>query len=505
MAVFPPHSRCRMFLCLLAAACLPLLPAHAGTDAPVSSPGVLRLTLDSAIRMALAKNFSIEAELYGPNIAREVVRSELGRFDPNFEIGLDRGEDTQREIFIDGQRLESSSITTVDNLRAGLNGLTPLGTTYDFGLSTQRRTGTFNTFGEDYRTQAGLGLRQPLLRGFGTDVNMAQVRIARNNVLVSEWQLRLRIIDIITQVVYVYNDLHLAQENLVVAERSRELALKLVEENSQRVEIGTMTPLDMTTARAEAASREEAVILAQRSIRDNENFLKQLVTSDMERMLSISVEIVPPRTIFFSADVIRGVREALELRPDYQQALIDLRSRGITLNFLKNQKLPRFDLTGSLSLLGFDNDIGTSAARVFDRDQTAWSAGAIFSVPLGNRTATGNFNASRLRMAQALVNLDRLEQQIIIDVDNASGQIVTSRERMESTAVASRLARESVDAGEKRLLAGATTTFEVLGLQRRLAESEFAEVRARADYNKAYAEYLRQTGATLRDLGIKVE
>ncbi|MGV3532355.1 MAG: TolC family protein, partial [Chthoniobacteraceae bacterium] len=441
MAVFPPRFRRCILSLLLLAGCLCSLPARAGTDTPVSSPGVLRLTLDSAIRMALAKNFSIEAEQYGPNIARENVRSELGRFDPDFEIGLDRGEDTQREIFVDGQRLESSSVTTVDNLRAGLTGLTPLGTTYDFGLTTQRRTGSFNTFGEDYRTQAGLGLRQPLLRGFGTDVNLAQVRIARNNVLVSEWQLRLRIMDIVTQLIYVYNDLHLAQENLLVAERSRDLALKLVEENTQRVDIGTMVPLDVTTARAEAASREEAVILATRSIRDNENFVKQLVTSDMERMLSIGVEITPPRTIFFRADVLGGVRDALELRPDYQQALLDLRNRGITLNFLKNQKLPRFDLTGSLSLLGFDNDIGTSATRVFDRDQTAWSAGAIFSVPLGNRTAIGTYNASPFQMAQALVNLDRLEQQIIIAVDNASGQIVTSRERMESTAVASRLAR----------------------------------------------------------------
>lgn len=507
MAVFPPSSRFLAFFLPVAAACLGLsvLSAQAGADAPVSRPGVLNLTLESAVRMSLAKNFSIQVEQFGPEIAQERVTSELGRFDPTIEIGASRNEDTARGLFLDGQRLETNSVTTVDRLSAGLVGLTPLGTTYDFGLSTQNRRGSFNSFNDVYTTELGFGLRQPLLRGFGTDVNLAQIRIARNNVLVSEWQYRLRIIEIVTQLVYVYNDLYLAQENLLVAERSRELARTLLAENTKRAEIGTMAPLDITTARAEVAAREEAVILAQRSIRDNENFVKQLVTSDMERMLSISVEIAPPRTAPFRADVPAGIEDALLYRPDYQQALLDIRRRNITLAFLKNQTLPRLDLTGSLNLLGFENDIGSSFNRTIGRDQTAWSAGAIFSIPIGNRTAQGNFNAAKIEAAQALVNLQRLEQQIIIDVDNASGQIVTSRERIESTAVASRLAKESLEAGEQRLRAGTYRTFEVLDLQRRLAEAEFAEVRARADYNKAYAEYQRQTGTTLRAHGIKVQ
>lgn len=472
---------------------------------PISRPGVLSLTLETAVHMALEKNFSIQVEQFGPEIAREGVTSELGRFDPAIEIGASRDENSSRAGFVDGRRSLLNSVTTVDSLSAGLTGFTPLGTTYDFGLNTVRRSGSFNTFGDTYTSTLGLGLRQPLLRGFGTDVNLAQVRIARNNVIVSEWQLRLRIIDIVTQLVYVYNDLHLAQQNLIVAVRSRELARTLLNENIKRVEIGTMSPLDITSARAEVALREEAVILAQRSIRDNENFVKQLVTSDMERMLSISVEIAPPRTVIFHADVTAGIEEALQFRPDYQQALLDIRRRKIALVVFKNQKLPSLDLTTSLDLLGFDNDIGSSLSRTVGRDQTGWTAGAIFSIPLGNRTAVGNYNAAKIESAQALVNLQRLEQQIIIEVDNASGQIVTSRERVESTEVASRLAQESLDAGQKRLLAGANTSFEVLELQRRFAEAGFAEARARADYNKAYAEYLRVTGTTLRAHGIKVQ
>ena len=100
--------------------------------------------------------------------------------------------------------------------------------------------------------------------------------------------------------------------------------------------------------------------------------------------------------------------------------------------------------------------------------------------------------------AKALVALQQLEQQIVVDVDNASGQVITSRERITSTREARRLARETLDAGEARLRAGGSTTFEVLELQKKLTESEAAVLRAEADYNKAIGEYYRQTGTALR-------
>ena len=263
-----------------------------------------------------------------------------------------------------------------------------------------------------------------------------------------------------------------------------------------------MSPLDVTQARAEVAAREEGVILAQRTVLDNENLLKQLVTNDIERLLDVRVEIAAPRSPAFRADVAAGIREALALRPDYRQAILDLERRHITLAFTKNAALPRFDLTGSLALLGFENDFGSSLSRVGSRDQTAWSVGAIISVPIPNRDARGAANAARFEVAKALVALQALEQEIVVNVDNASGQIITSRQRIVSTAESSRLALESLDAGQERLKAGTGTTFVALELQKRLIEAEAAQLRARADYNKAVSEYQRQTGTALREHGV---
>ncbi|MDB6152283.1 MAG: Outer rane efflux protein [Chthoniobacteraceae bacterium] len=479
-------------------ALLLFLPLAAVAGETVSRPGILHLTIESAVRMALAKNFTIEVERFQPQIARQNVIREIGRFDPNFDISASRSENTVRDLFTNGQHLPSSGTARTDSITSGLSGLTPWGLSYDLGIGAINTPGRSGDLGDEINSNASIGLNQPLLRGFGTSANLAQIRIARNNVLVSEWQLRQRIIDTVTTTDFVYNELHLAHETLRVAERSRQLALQLLSDNSKRAQIGVMAQLDVTTARAEAAARQEGVILARRQVKDNENLLKQLVTHDLEQMLSVQVEIEPPPSHSFKADVPAGITEAISLRPDYQQALLEIRNRHINLAFTKNQALPRLDLNASLNLIGVDNGFGGSFEHVGRGDRTSWSAGAIFSVPIPNNAGRASVAAAQLSSAQAVINLQRIEQQIVVDVDNASGQIITSRERIASTSEAHLLAQESLDAGEIRLRTGSGITFEVLELQKKLAEAEQAELRSRADYNKALSEYRRQTGTTLR-------
>jgi outer membrane protein len=487
--------------------------AAPGAPAAEKKPGrrVLELTLPKAIRFAVAKNFSIQAERFSPRAAKERVRSAWGRFDPELDITYQHGDSTVRSQLtrdpLTGEvgRFGVGTNAQDDTLSVGVSGVTVWGLGYDVGAST-RRIGASGLGGEQYTSELSFGLTQPLLRGAGTEVNLAGVRVARNNVSISEWGLKDRVMDVITNVIVVYNELHFTQENLGVATRSQSLARRLLQDNIKRVEAGVMTPLDVTTAQAEVAAREEAVLRAERDMKDQENFLKQLVTDDLLPLLGTRVEITPPKAPAFFSAVIAGVKEALELRPDYRQAKLDIQNRSITVAVEKNSLLPRLDLNASLSLLGVDDDTGTSLSRAgTGRDRNAWNAGAIFSLPLGNQAARGRYNAATLEAAQALVRLQQLEQNIIVLVDNANGAVVTSRERIEANSESSRLAKESLDAGEKRLVAGTGTVFEVLELQNNLAEAETAELRARADYNKAIARYQQQTGTTLRVHGVRIE
>ena len=475
-----------------------------------SGKPTLDVSLHEAIRMALKKNFTIEAAKLEPKSAKERVTQASGRFDPTFDFGYTRGEATTRDQFRrdaagKGGHFEFNSIAQDATWSTGVNGVTIWGLGYDIGASTRSLSGTRNSFARDFTSEMAFSLRQPLLRGSGTAVNLAGIRVARNNVAASEWTTKQTVMSVITDVIETYNDLHFAHENLEVTRRNRGLAQKLLQDNIKFFEAGAMVLLDVTTARAEVASREESVITATRAVKDQENFLKQLITRDMIPLLGTRIEISPPKSPIFDTNVIAGIQQALELRPDYRQAKLELENRRITLVVEKNQKLPRLDLSASLAVNGFDDDFGTSAQRTASRDQTNWTAGATFSVPLGNREARGRVNAAQIDIAQALVSLQRLEQDIVVKVDNASGQVTTARQRIEATVEASKLAKESLVGGEARLVAGNGRLFEVLELQRKVAEAETAELRARSDYNKAVARFHLQVGSTLRTHGVKVE
>ncbi len=446
----------------------------------------LHLDLQRAVQLALQENLAIKVDAFGPEIARQRITAEAGQFDPELRASL--LHETGRNMF--------GSETHLGRAEFGLSGFTPLGTTYNAGVNTLA-----SEYG-DYRSGLNFSINQPLLRGFGPTINLSGLRIARLDKESSDWALRQQVIAVVTQVHYVFNELYAAQQQLAAARHSRDLARQLEADEEVRASIGTRIALDVITARAEAAAREEAVIVAQARIEEYERLLKQLVTSDTATLLATRLSITPPPTPALGPiDLEAGIRDALELRPDYRQLLLELSIRDIRIVTARNATLPRLDLTASLELLGVTRGDLISSSNVFGgeaRTPQSWSAGLVMRLPVPNRTARSQLETARLLKAQALVELSRLEQAIIVEIANAESHIRNSRLRIATTREAHALSQESLKAGNARLEAGNATTFEVLELQRREADAQAALIKAEADYRNAIVEYDRRTGTTLR-------
>lgn len=493
------------------AVCACMQPARA-------AEATLDIDLREAIRMALGKNFQIRAERFTPKIANARQLAASGNFDPVAQVSVTYDENNTEQRTLNNDLVAPTdtaggptpdlfafqSGTVVDS---SITGLTPWGLTYDVGASTTRNTDSRRT-NDIYNSFFGISITQPLLKNFGTDVNLAQLRIARADRAISEWTLRARIIDVITDTVNTYCELFFTTENLGVEERSRELAAQLLSDNLKRAEIGVMSPLDVIQARADLASREERVLVAQRAMLNNENFLKQLVTDEIFRFLDTRLRIASlPELPNFRANREKDFPKAFELRPDYRQSLLELQKRQINVVFSRNQTLPRLDLVASFGINGIDTSLVDSFQRVSGQanQNLTWSTGIVGSLPIPNREAIGNLEANKLEIARALVELKRLEQGILVEADNAAGQIETTRKRIEASRAALDFSRKTLEAAQARLASGTTTTFEVLQFQRDLATAEINELRARADHIRAIAAYARATGLTLEKNGIAIE
>lgn len=500
-------SRATLGLCALAIGHWSLvISLHAGPNAPAG--GELSLTLHRAIELSLAKNYVLRAAAYGPVIAAARLRAAEGRaLDPTAFARGQRSKNNNPVLADPNSGLSGTATqSTTDAFSAGVEFPTGLGSTISVNTNTQNRTGDFNRDRDEWNSFAGLSMTQPLLRGFGPAAALAPIRVARLDRTVSGFAYRQSVMDTVTEVVQAYADVLFAVGAEDVARRSRDLASRLLNDNERRVRIGVLVPLDISTARAQLAAREEAAIASHQAVREAENALKIRVTDDVARLLDVRLVVAPLTENPPEADLrlAADLRSAFARRPDYQQSLLDLQRRQVDLRFLNNAAGPQLDLIASLGAAGLSRDLAESLSQTGRAQNVGYTFGLNFSVPIPNRAARGDLDAGRLGIAQALLSLKSLEQSIVVRLDNAAGAVRDGRARVRAATESVRLARESLAAEESKLGVGTSTTYTVLLLQNDLATAENTRLRALTDYRKAVAEYDRQSGRTLERHAVQV-
>ncbi len=199
------------------------------------------------------------------------------------------------------------------------------------------------------------------------------------------------------------------------------------------------------------------------------------------------------------------MRTALAGRPDYQQALHEVQKQGIQVAFNRNQLWPQLDLETSYGLNGRGGSFGEFVDSTGSGDNPEWSVGVVVRIPLGNRQTRADYQTALLEEERALLRLKQVEQEIILEIDNAIGAVEANRERVTATAAAVRLAEESLRAETERLKNGLSTSLLVLQAQAALAEARAASIRAHADYNKSLVTLEQADATTLVKHGIEIE
>jgi outer membrane protein TolC len=122
----------------------------------------------------------------------------------------------------------------------------------------------------------------------------------------------------------------------------------------------------------------------------------------------------------------------------------------------------------------------------------------VFSVPLYNRGAKNSYQATRAEKQQALLRLKKLEQDVVVSIDEAVNLSRSNFQRIEATRQARLYAEAALEAEEKKLASGKSTSFVVLQLQRDLTNARSSEIRAMADYHKALSTLSQARGSTLQ-------
>jgi len=368
-------------------------------------------------------------------------------------------------------------------------------------------------------------LSQHLLQGFGFLPNRRFIITAKNNRRISDVAFRLQVISTVNQIQNIYWDLVNAYEDVKVKERSVALADKTLSDNKKQVEIGTLAPIEIVRAQSDASTRQQDLIVSKTNLELEQLLMKNAISRSLTDAHLADAEVIPTDSMEVPdkesiAPTETLVADALKNRAELSESRIDLVNRDITNRAAKNALRPTLDafaFYGAAPLGGtqvpgctpakcpaLPTGYGGTLEDLFNSTAPDKGAGVQLTIPLRNRAAQANQIRAQLEYRQAEMRLNQLENQVRIEVRNAQYSLEQNRARVDAAKASIELAKQSLDAEQKKYALGASTNTLVLGTQRDLTQAATNLVAAMAAYEKSRVELDRVTGETLVHNGIDI-
>ena len=248
----------------------PVQPAPRISKPDIVLTHTLEMSLQDVIANTLKNNVSIAVQNFQSQIRQQEIITQEAEFDPNISFEGNATQERQLSSFAVSNPKTNVNTQSFD---LGFDQKLKLGTQYELKFRNERTEtdSSFTGLRPEYRTRFEVNLTQPLLKNFGLDVNKTNIYIAKNNLDISDFEFKNKVIQVISDAENVYWDLVFSREDLKVQQQSVQRAKDLERRVRAQVEVGTLAPLEILQAQSEVASREEAVIQAGKLIQDNQD------------------------------------------------------------------------------------------------------------------------------------------------------------------------------------------------------------------------------------------
>jgi outer membrane protein TolC len=371
-------------------------------------------------------------------------------------------------------------------------------------------------------------INQPLLQGFNRAVNNRNIRVARNNMKVSALQVKQQVATTVSAALNLYWDLVSFNEAVRIKEKALETAQSLYDGNKKQVEIGALPAIEVTRAAAEVSSSKEDLLIAQTNVAQQEIVLKNALSRNgIETPWLDEVHIVPLDHIEIpKTDEIRPVQDlindAMANRTEVETKKINVDSQQILLKGDRNGLLPSLSAFAEVTNHGLSGPVnpllsgGTPdpffvggnnsvLSQLFHRNFPDYSAGVSLNIPFRNRAAQADYVTDQLQLRQSELQLQRVLNQVRVDVKTALIGMQQARARYQTAVDARALAEKSLEAEQKRFVSGVSSVALVIQAQKDLGTNQDSEVQAMANYTHARIAFDLALGRTLETNHIVME
>lgn len=476
------------------------------------------VSLAECLQLALQHNLQLQIARQQPELARFTLSGDYGVYDPVLRVNAGHTYDNE-PLDLDPKKagLDSPYRQAGEYFGSGLRGMLPTGLSYDLtgsGQSLMTDTLVYNNNGtpayprhtNQADVAAALTLRQPLLKDFWIDQPRYEIQVNKKNLKIAELALLQQMMNIVTKTEVAYYDLTLAREEIGVQEMALAQARQLLAEDQRRVQMGMLPPAGEQDAAAQVATAQANLLAAQFAFASQQNVLKGLIGDDFRRWADVRLD---PSDTLEAVETPLQRREcwdlALAQRPDIRQFRLELEKNNLQVRYRFNQLFPSLDVVGSVGGRAVDSTFGAAFDQLGDFSNPRYSYGVVLSYPLSNRAARNAYRASETERTTAELRLKQLEQDILIQVDDAVNFVETAFRRVSATRQARTYAEAALAAERRKLQNGESTSFIVLEMLNRLTASRGVESRALTDYHKALAQLAFAEGSSLERNRLEVK
>jgi outer membrane protein TolC len=531
--------------------------------------GRLMLSLQDAISLALENNLAIDVVRYTPWLDEvSLLRARSGvnglvPFDPTVTgtFNLQDSVTPLNNPLFAGviptgattpvNQAPPAYVQHVGNVNLQYNQYFPTGTQFQVAMTNNRTSsnfGFFNLYNPFLQSALTVTITQPLLRGFGSLPNTRLIIEAKRTVQVGISQLEQQVMATTSQVSNDYWELVYARENVKVEEAALGVSQRLFEENSRRLEIGTLSSLDVLTAQSQLAADKQALVQAQSAqLQDETTLLNDLTKNPFDPAL-LSAEILPTTPISApdTGENVRledAVKEAWQKRPELKQAELLLQNAGTDVKATRNELLPAVNLVGQYTASGlggvqtsttstptgafaaglpvvdangvpvaglfqstaiaapsqviFPGGVGQDLGRVFRGTYSTFEGGININLPIRNRAAQANNAQALLVERQQKTQYRQQQNSIFVSVRNALIALREDRASLAAAQEAKKLAEQTLQDEQEKYRLGASTSYNVVLRSRDVTAAEGTELRDRINLLEDELKFNQAMGRTL--------
>jgi len=536
--------------------------------------GNLYLSVQDVIALVLENNLDIAVQRYSPFLARETLRraesggflrqvdtpiaagptsvstagvsvnanglaggaglgsgggivSQIGPVPPNLDPSLFIGEFAGHQTTpLTNQLLNETAALTTDYrqfvLQYSQQFITGTSAQLTFFDLRSLQNSPADLFNPSITGYLDLQITQNLLLGSRIGVNNRDIRIAKNNMKVSDLQLKLQVATTVSAALNLYWDLVSFVDAVRIKERALATSQKLYEDDQKMVKIGSLPAVEVTRAAAQVSVGKEDLLFAQTNVQQQEIVLKNALSRNaIANAWLDDVHIVPLNPIEVpKTDDLKPLAEllpeAMQNRIEVERSKVNIDSQKISIRGSRNGLLPSLQAFLELTNNGLSGPVnpilcstcgvpdpyfiggtGNALAQVFRRDFPNYSAGISLTIPFRNRAAQADYVTDQLQLRQAELQFQRIINQVRVDVKTALIGLQQARARYETAVDTRKLAEQSLKDEQNRFQHGVSTVTLVIQAQRDLATDEDAEVQAMANYTHAKIGFDMAMGRTL--------